>query len=96
MSTIGNMVDQEDMDAIRRFCHYLAEEWWKSQLDEQAVCDVCNGPISKGGGFLIGSSLYCGSCASEQFGAEGLTRLRADPNFFGRGLLEKARSFAVN
>lgn len=96
MSTIGSMVSLEDMDAIRRYCHYLAEEWWKSQLDEQATCDSCNGPIAKGGGFLLGSSLYCSNCASDQFGTEGMMRLQADPNFFGRGLVEKARAFANN
>lgn len=86
-------VTQTDVDAVRKYCRHLAEEWWQENGGDGAICDGCNAPISKGGGTLIGSYLYCASCANEKFGIGALRNLRSDPNFFGRGVLERAREF---
>ncbi len=92
-------VNFDDIKAIRSYCRYLAQQWWQVNNVEEAVCDGCNAPLSKGNGLLIGTYLYCGSCANEKFGptdVEVVMRLRSDPNFFGRGVLEKAREYALN
>lgn len=91
-----NIVSQKDLDAIQEYVHYLALEWWKtSEYEAAATCDVCNGPVLRDTGFLIGTFLYCDSCGPKQFGREGLMYLRNDPNFFGTGVLQKARAFVA-
>jgi hypothetical protein len=42
--------------------HQRAVEWWEQTGQEEAICDGCNRPLSKGSGFLVGSYLYCHSC----------------------------------
>jgi hypothetical protein len=89
-------VSESDLQAVRAYTHHLAIEWRETQAADSAICDVCNQPVPRGYGNLIGSSLYCGQCAGGQFNDEGLNHLRRDPNFFGRGVLQQAREFAAN
>lgn len=91
-----SIVSERDIAAIKEYCRYRAQQWWKTNSEETAICDGCNSPIMNGGGFLIGSYLYCGNCANNQFGSDALSRLRSDPNFFGSGVLEQARKFVSN
>lgn len=42
--------------------HQRAVEWWEQTGQEEAICDGCNRPLSRGNGFLVGSYLYCHSC----------------------------------
>ena len=39
-----------------------AVAWWETSGKDEAICDGCNQPLSKGTGFLVGSYLYCHSC----------------------------------
>jgi hypothetical protein len=88
--------NSNDMAAIRDYTHYLAVQWWQAQGVASAICDVCNGGVSRGEGHLVGSSLYCDDCGAEKLGDAALFHLQGNPDFFGRGLLEKAREFARN
>lgn len=80
----------DDMQAIRAYCHAEAVEWWKTNELESAICDKCNGPVRRNSGYLIGRSLYCGLC-EDMFSEEYRNYLIRDPNFYGQGVLEKAR-----
>lgn len=80
----------DDLQAIRVYCHAEAVEWWKTNELESAICDKCNGPVRRNSGYLIGRSLYCGLC-EDMFSEEYRNYLIRDPNFYGQGVLEKAR-----
>ena len=92
---IAGHTSEDDVDAIRKYCQHLAQQWWQSNSMETAICEGCNGAVSKGSGVLLGSNLYCGSCANEKFGPSYAQYLRTDPNFYGRGVLEKAREYVA-
>lgn len=80
----------DDLQAIKEYCSAEALEWWKTNELESATCDKCNGPVSRNSGYIIGSWLYCGHC-EDMFSEQYRYHLIRDPNFYGRGVLEKAR-----
>ena len=60
----------DDLQAIRAYCRAAGLEWWKTNDLQSAICDKCNGAVSRNGGYIIGSWLYCGQCEdmfSEQY-----------------------------
>ena len=85
-------VTSEDVEAIRDYWRDLATAWWTSQSRSQAICDYCNGDIAAGQGYLSGSSLICDDCVAKGLMAEGLEKLRQDQDYYGGGLLLKARA----
>lgn len=86
---------EDDIAVIKIYCQYLAQEWWKSNDSENAICEGCNGQISRDDGVLIGQNLYCVDCANEKFGPSYTNYFRTDPNFYGHGILEKAWDFVT-
>ncbi len=86
----------QDLANIRNYWRHLGKEWWNSQdlSQQQAICDSCNEYISRDLGFLYGSYLLCEKCCDQRLDA--LDQLREDPNYFGAGVLEKARAFGFS
>jgi hypothetical protein len=81
----------DDLQAVQAYCRAAAQEWWKSNDLESAICDKCNGSVGRNTGYIIGSWLYCGECEN-MFSEQYRSYLKNDPNFYGRGVLEKAKA----
>lgn len=88
-------VSIEDLNAIRAYGRHLAMEWWRNGARQVAACDLCNEPVLRNGGFVVDSDLYCESCFDPRSDPdEALKNLRVDPDYYGEGLLKKAKQFA--
>jgi len=86
-----------DVEVVYQYCQHLAQQWWQTTTLEQAVCDRCNIPIlPRNRSYLIGTNLYCFGCWVNHVGSDVMGKLRANPDCFGRGLLDKAREFVAN
>jgi hypothetical protein len=88
-------ITPKDLEALRAYWRHRAQEWWAAQGRSDAVCDSCNSSISRPDGFLVASSLYCPACCDDTLGPGALEKLRQDPNYFGSGELQRARSFTA-
>jgi len=86
----GQDVTQDDVAALQGYWRYLAKLWWESSSRSEGWCDGCTAPLPRGDGYRIGSNIYCEKCA---FRPDPLESLRNDPNYFGRGAVQKARHF---
>lgn len=84
------LAEVDDMQAIREYCRAAALQWWNSNNLESVICDKCNGAVSRNSGYIIGSWLYCGEC-EDMFSEQYRYYFKSDPNFYGQGVLEKAR-----
>lgn len=92
---VSGITASVDLQMIRTYVRHLASEWWKDQDEsrEHAVCDACNGPVQRDSGYLMGTWLRCEQCGDRWFAPGNETTLRDNPDFYGRGVLEKARTF---
>ena len=88
-------ITQSDLDAIREYWRHLAQQWWKTGSRIEAICDRCNSPVPRDAGYLSGSSLYCEECCNKSLGSDALEHLRGNPDYFGSGVLRKARHFVA-
>ena len=88
-------ITRTDIEAIRKYWQNNAHEWWQSQQRSEAICDRCNGPVSRGGGYLADTDLMCGDCLHRGLMTEGIAHLRNNPHYYGNALLRKARSFRM-
>lgn len=89
---VGISVD--DVKAVGTYCRHLAKSWWATERRETAICDACNRRVLRGEGFITDSDLHCEACfepGSEPDAA--LDNLREDADYYGVGLLDKARHF---
>ncbi len=84
-----------DLDAIAGYWSSEARLWWARQSRDEAICDICNSPIQKNAGYLSGAKLICSRCSDRWLGEGALEKLILDPNYFGTGVLQKARDFAA-
>ncbi len=92
----GRSITNYDLNAIREYLQFVAQRWWETRDAETAICERCNGPVPRGYGALLGSSLYHARCLDDLL-EEGRSYLRRDPDsFLGQGVLQKAREFAAN
>jgi len=89
-------ITRSDLDAIRKYWRHLAQQWWKTESRTEAICDQCNSPVPRDAGYLSGSSLYCENCCDKRLGSDALEHLRGNPDYFGSGVLRKARHFVTN
>lgn len=90
------IVNFDDHLALPPYWRYCALEHWSSLNRETLACDICNATIARNEGYLIGSSLHCEDCCIN--GLRSLLKKRLetkdyDENYFGFGMLDKARSF---
>ena len=79
---------------IGEYLRHLAADWWARQPSSRSVatCDACSaGPVRRGEGYLIGSSLWCDECYRDK-DVEG--QLRRNPDYAGHGILQRARRWA--
>lgn len=78
------------LEVIKKYLQHLAQDWWKGQPAdrETAVCDSCGQEIRRGGGFLVGTNLWCGGCYNDK--AELWAKQRGIQNVFTAGTEEKA------
>jgi hypothetical protein len=86
-------ITQADVDALCRYWKTAAEGWWDHTQRYSAICDECNGTVSRGEGYLKGSYLACEECLRSGPLVEGLARLKSNPHYYGTGLLRKVRRF---
>jgi len=91
----GEEITQSDVDAIRGYWRHLAQQWWKTESRTEGICDRCCSPISRDAGYLDGSYLLCEKCCNKSLGSDALEHLRQNPDYFGAGLLRKARHFVA-
>lgn len=83
-----------DVKALRAYCRHRAREWWRAEPRQVAICDTCNSPVLRDEGFLMGSSLCCETCFGPNSTPDiALKNLLDDPDHYGEGLLDEARSF---
>lgn len=88
-------ITAKDLDALRAYWRHRAQQWWPAQAGRtEAICDSCNSSVARPEGFLVGSSLYCAACCDNTLGGDALARLQKNPDYFGSGELQRARSFA--
>jgi hypothetical protein len=87
-------ITRGDLDAIRALERRLAGEWWREQLSGDASCELCRVAISRDEGCLHRGKMHCERCVSAFFDDTALEKLRADPDYFGGGILTRARFFA--
>lgn len=86
-------ITQADVQAIRDYWRHLAKSWWENETRSSAICDWCNAAVERDEGYLSGSSLVCTDCMAKDLLAGGLAKLQGDPEYFGAGLIRKARAF---
>ena len=91
----GKEIARSDIDAIRQYWRHLAQQWWKTESRTEAICDRCTSPVARGDGYIDGSSLLCEKCCNKSLGTDALKQLRENPNYFGAGLVRKARHFVA-
>jgi hypothetical protein len=86
----------EDVEAIRDYSSQIAKDWWKLTGKQRAICDGCNRIVVRSDGFLVDSNLRCHSCFDPACAPEECLRnLQEDPDYYGEGLLDRAREFAA-
>lgn len=90
----GSLVTEYDFELVKKYCHHLAQVWWKSQPGDRAICDYCNAEVQRGAGSLFGSSLVCNGCSTSNYEQYGLRALQKNPDFYGRGVIQAAREYA--
>ena len=86
----GLNITEKDVDKIRLFWSLAARQWWPSRPADVGICDFCNRDISRGEGYLKGSSLLCAACADDLL-ADAAEKLQRDPHYFGAVLLRQIR-----
>ena len=80
--------------AIKLYCRHLAKRWWEPIRKMSAVCDNCNKPIFRDGGFMNDSNLICHSCFEPNSAPDAaLANLKDDPEYYGATLLDEARLY---
>ena len=89
-------ITQSDVNAIREYWRHLAQQWWKTESRTEGICDSCNALVPRDAGYLCGSWLLCEKCCNGRLGPSVLEQLRQNPDYFGAGLLRKARHFAAS
>jgi len=85
------MITETELDAIRKYLHHLAENWWDSEPESRttAICDACSAEdIKRNEGYLIGSYLWGEECFNRKairwIGKDGPDKM------LGYGVLAKA------
>jgi hypothetical protein len=85
-------VSEADIYAIRRYWQERALTWWRNQSRSQAICDFCSTTIARNQGYLFSDRLICEECVQKTL-ANALNDLKRNPDYYGTGLLRKARPF---
>lgn len=98
-------VTQVDLQHIRLYYKYLAKLWWLKQ-NNLKKCDDCMAPLQTGEGYIFGLiegnhlqsyRLFCESCMTKMLSKPDLLlSLKKNPDYLGRGLIQKAREYAAS
>lgn len=92
-------VRPEDVQLLKAFSRYQAQFWWEQKSWDEVECSfTCKEKIKRGGGFYtFNKEVTCAKCAKELFGSDEkiLQDLRKDRNYWGPGLLDRAREWAL-
>lgn len=91
---VRESIAPEDVEAVGNYWLDRARRWWTQQPNRaQAICDTCNAPVLRGGGYLVSNSLLCDKCGAKTLRTGALEQLRRDPHYFGPAIVRKARPF---
>ncbi|MGH3427845.1 MAG: hypothetical protein ACRD3Q_09675 [Terriglobales bacterium] len=87
-------IGEQDVAALDRYWRELGRRWWLNAGRQEAICDRCNGTMSRGEGSLVGGvNLQCAGCMDDYLSG-ALGKLHANPYHYGATELRKARDFA--
>ena len=89
-------INKNELNIIREYLHYLAQNWWNSQPASRTVatCDACSyEPVKHNEGYLIGANLWCEGCYSNKAVPMIIQR---GPDVLGPGVFSNAKRWFVS
>ena len=89
-------ITQNDVDLIRKYQQTLAKDWWDNNPTVTQIacfgfdCDGY-GKVERGMGYFVETNIECERCYNKRFSG-ALDTLKRDPNYYGTGLVRRART----
>ncbi len=84
-------IGEANVQAIQRYWHEKALEWWRIAGDRELHCSHCDALIPRDSGFMLDRHFLCTACGEEEL-ASSVEKLQRYPHSLGKNLLRKARS----
>lgn len=87
----------EDIKILKAYSRHYAQLYWEKNSNLFEIAHVCGEIIKRGNGFShFGSDITCEKCFKKAWGSdeEVLDKIKNNRDYFGAGLLDKARKWS--